>query len=90
MSLASSDSRMAVLCTKRRNNILNDYHFSHRETKSVPSTYNKKPVSTARRIERLLFAQNQFSVSSEILVGKQLIFFTNHGRTTEAKMTSSN
>ena len=45
------------------------------ETKSVPSTYNIKPVSTGCIIKRLLFAQNHFSVSLEILVDEQLIFY---------------
>ena len=50
----------------RQNTVEWPYHFSHRD-KSMPSTYNIKPVSTARMIERLLFAQNQFSVSSRFL-----------------------
>ena len=49
------------------NNIRNDYHFSHLETNPVPSSLVIKLVSRARMIERILLAQNQFSVSMELL-----------------------
>ena len=49
------------------NNIRNDYHFSHLETNPVPSSLVIKLDSRARMIERILLAQNQFSVSMEVL-----------------------
>ena len=49
------------------NNIRNDYHFSHLETNPVPSSLVIRLVSRARMIERILLAQNQFSVSMELL-----------------------
>jgi len=70
--LASTDSRMAVVYTKRGSNMIFTF-LTERQT--VPSTYHIKQVSKARNIERLLFALNQFRVSAEILVDKQLIFY---------------